>query len=620
MKKKRGFREKIAYWFDNRMAKGTVSMVKVLAIFSLIVVVVISLIIALCGFAEEEGLFPAFWDSLATLINAWMPASGDGSVGYILLTAVTAVFGLFVTSVLIGILSSAIEERLGKLRRGNSLVLERGHIVVLGFIPGEYELLRQLISAAGSEKRCIVLADELERDTMDDLIRENLTVPGNVRILCRYADIGDPASLECCSLPDSKAVIINAVGDERTVKAILAADRVLRDADNRTVDIIGTVSADEYQLPKGMRDGRRIMTVQTGDLIAKVIARSCTQPGLSYAFDEIFNYQGSELYLSDFSEGNGKTFRELVQNAEGGVPVGLMRNGETSFAVPADAVFFPDDRLIFFGPEQDSLRLRRESVPAARRAHANAAGQPQPAAAGEKLVIIGVNPSIRTVLTELSDRITDICLANVSEEAFDALQPQLAGLSRAAVTRSPADIQRSDELAALVSDTDYVVLLNPVQGTAEESVSDAKIMVLLLRLRQIREAASLRFSITTELSLEKSRDLVLTDDLTDFVVASNMAAMLVAQIAEKPELYSAIRELISRQGADLCLQDAARFLPEAGSYPVSELRVRLLEQGFSFLGYIRRGETSTVVLDPPVTAEAALSMEDKLICIGEAND
>ena len=42
--------------------------------------------------------------------------------------------------------------------------METGHLVVLGFYPGEYTLLRQLILAESGEGACIVVAEDMDRD------------------------------------------------------------------------------------------------------------------------------------------------------------------------------------------------------------------------------------------------------------------------------------------------------------------------------------------------------------------------------------------------------------------------------------------------------------------------
>lgn len=97
------------------------------------------------GDQEASGVF---WDSIATIVNAWMPSYEEGSIGYLIVMGLTAFVGLMFISVLIGIVTSAIEEKIVGLRKGNSIVIEEGHTVILGFCPGEYTLIRQLILAA----------------------------------------------------------------------------------------------------------------------------------------------------------------------------------------------------------------------------------------------------------------------------------------------------------------------------------------------------------------------------------------------------------------------------------------------------------------------------------------
>ena len=132
-------KDKFSYWLDSKMSKGTISIIRLLTFAVAFVVIFVSMMILL--FNLRDSIFSAFWDSLATIINAEMPSSEDGVLGYIILNTITAVVGLFFTSTLIGVISSAIEEKLGELRKGNSNVLEKDHIVVLGYNNGEHGLL-----------------------------------------------------------------------------------------------------------------------------------------------------------------------------------------------------------------------------------------------------------------------------------------------------------------------------------------------------------------------------------------------------------------------------------------------------------------------------------------------
>ena len=133
------FSEKFKYWLDKEMSKGTTSIIKLLSLVVLSVVIMISVIIVVFKF--REGFFATFWDSLATIINAWMPSSEDGELGYLILNTLAAIVGLLLTSILIGVVSSGIEERLENLRNGSSTVIEKEHTVILGYNLGEHGLI-----------------------------------------------------------------------------------------------------------------------------------------------------------------------------------------------------------------------------------------------------------------------------------------------------------------------------------------------------------------------------------------------------------------------------------------------------------------------------------------------
>ena len=267
------------YWFDNRMAKGSLAFIRILIIASVLLAVLIAGLIIIFNFNEDGSIASVIWDSISTIINAWMPSFEDGSLGYVILMSVIAIAGVLFTSVLIGIITSAIEEKIDNLKRGNSLVLEKGHIVVLGFYPGEYTLLRQLILAAAGKPACVVIAEDMDREEMEDYINDNLEVPKNFRIVCRTADITDPSSLEKCSVETSKTVIVSPTDDMKTIKAVLAVSALLDEKGAPEISVNAIISKDEYRFPLSIAEANNITTLQTNSILAKMIAHSCTQTG-----------------------------------------------------------------------------------------------------------------------------------------------------------------------------------------------------------------------------------------------------------------------------------------------------------------------------------------------------
>ena len=108
-------KERLEYWFDNRVTRGSLSLIRVLIVISILLALVIAALIIAFRFNEKGEVASVYWDSIATLINAWMPSFGDGSMGYLILMSITAIGGLLFTSVLIGIITSTIEEKIDSL-------------------------------------------------------------------------------------------------------------------------------------------------------------------------------------------------------------------------------------------------------------------------------------------------------------------------------------------------------------------------------------------------------------------------------------------------------------------------------------------------------------------------
>ena len=168
---KHSFKERFAYWFDTQMSKGSMGLIKLLAVVSVFAIMLITVLLVAFGYSEADMLgMDVFWDSFATVINAWLPfyEDGGGELGYLIIMSIAAIIGLLITSVLIGIISNAIEEHIDGLKDGKSMVLEKDHIVILGFIPGEYTLIKQVVLAASDKKRTIVIGSEVSSEEMRD--------------------------------------------------------------------------------------------------------------------------------------------------------------------------------------------------------------------------------------------------------------------------------------------------------------------------------------------------------------------------------------------------------------------------------------------------------------------
>lgn len=217
--KKRTFREKIQYHFDNIMSKGTIALIGLL--FGITMIVVGLAGIAAVVFGADGSLGSQIWSSAMHVLDAGtLTADTLDSIPYVIIMSVVTLCGLFVTSILIGIITTGFESRLKELRKGKSIVLEERHTVIIGFNDNIYTLLNELIEANSNHKnQCIVVVGTQEKEEMEEAIASRISDFKTSRVICRSGSLSEAHILERCAVERSRSVIINVYAE--TDKMIL---------------------------------------------------------------------------------------------------------------------------------------------------------------------------------------------------------------------------------------------------------------------------------------------------------------------------------------------------------------------------------------------------------------
>ena len=602
-------KERFNYWFDNRMTKGSLGLIRALIVVSVILALTMAVCIILLGFNEDGEVASVFWDSIATVINAWMPSFEDGSPGYVIIMAITAIAGVLFTSVLIGIITSAIEEKIGNLKRGNSNVLEKDHIVVLGFNPGEYTLLNQLILAAEDNPACIVIAEDMEREEIEQNIAENLQIPKNVRIVCRTVDITDPASIEKCSVETCRAVIVSPSDDLKTTKAILAVSALLQKKGAPEISVNAIISNGDYRFPASIAEANHITTLQTNNVLAKMIAHSCTQTGLSELFREVFNFEGSEFYLEEISGINGLTFENLMIRLNNAIPVGIYRDGQVMLKPDADFKLLETDKILVYSEESDPPVLDTEYsyLPDHYTESIKIENEVTNA------VILGHNETLPVILNELPENVAEVYIYEHNITEYERNEYEAAASARnLKLNYIEEDPSIERVLLEAAQRSEHIIVLNDHNKDPEEA--DTEVIFMLLNLRDIRKRYGMKFNITVEMQKEHNQNLAGVSDSTDFLVTSSMSSLILAQLAENPELIDLFREILSNKGNELYLKNVGALKIE-GTYTVRELRRSLLKLGYVLLGVMSNEDY--VYFDHSLEEKITLKEDDCLIVIGE---
>ena len=94
-----------------------------------------------------------------------------------------------------------------------------------------------------------------------------------------------------------------------------------------------------------------------------------------------------------------------------------------------------------------------------------------------------------------------------------------------------------------------------------------------------------------------------------------MSSLILAQLAESPELVDMFREILSNTGNELYLKNAAA-LGAVGTHTAAQLRHMLVCRGYVMLGYLDAKKQSRYNL--PLDETVTLTGEDCLIVLGRS--
>ncbi len=79
------------------MSKGTAALIRLLGIISISAIILVTALMVSLGYSGTDSGVDVFWDSFATIINAWLPFydDGEGEIAYLIIMSIAGVIGLF---------------------------------------------------------------------------------------------------------------------------------------------------------------------------------------------------------------------------------------------------------------------------------------------------------------------------------------------------------------------------------------------------------------------------------------------------------------------------------------------------------------------------------------------
>jgi voltage-gated potassium channel Kch len=645
MRKSPTLRERLDYAFDNYMSRGTLALIGGLFIVSLIIVLIAGAAIALgggqLGPANDQGATEAIsfgeavWEAMMRTLDAGT-MGGDVGWGFRGVMFVVTLGGVFVISTLIGVLTTGVEGKLEQLRKGRSRVLENGHTVILGWSPQVFTILSELMTANENKKnvRIVILADK-DKIEMEEEIRDRVEKKGSTRVICRNGNPIDLTDLELASPHTAKSIIVLPPDDNDpdtyVIKTILAITNNSKRHDEKYHIVTQIRDARNMDVVKMIGSRDLVQPVLTGDLIARVVAQTSRQSGLSVVYTELLNFGGDELYFKNEPALVGKTFGEALMMYENSCVMGMrFADGQVALNPPMDTRFAPGDYLFALTQDDDTIALSGlTSFPVDETAIHVKGKARKPVQ--ERALILGWNRCAGTIIRELNNyvasgsRVLIVADPEVSmevEAGEAAVKETVRRLSNQKVTFQGGDTTDRGLLEEIkAADYDHVIVLSYAGLDVQEA--DAKTLVTLLHLRNIAEHDNTPFSIVSEMLDLRNRELAEVTHVDDFIVSDHLVSLMMSQISEVSDLFDVFADIFDPEGSEIYLKPIGDYVDSSkpvNFYTVVEAARR---RGQIAIGYRLMSEAGEkeksygVHTNPKKSDLVTFAPEDKIIVVAE---
>jgi ion channel POLLUX/CASTOR len=627
------WQDRLRYWVDNSFSKGPIAMVAWLAAISLVVIVLAGAVLSLSGLNQEGAdgglsFAEAAWEAMMRTFDAGT-MGGDTGWGFRIVMLVVTLGGIFVISALIGVLTSGVEGKLEELRKGRSRVIEKGHTVILGWSEQIFTILSELAVANENQKNaCLVILAEKDKVEMEDEIRDRLGSLGRTRVVCRTGCPIELSDLAIASLNTSKAIVVLSPDsedpDSEVIKTVLAITRsphrrtapyhIISELHNpRNADVAKVVGRDEVEW------------VMVGGLVARIIAQTCRQSGLSVIYNELLDFGGDEIYFTRQPALVGKTYGEALDRFEKNTIMGISRpDGSAQLNPPMDyklqesdqlVVIAADDDQIFFNPGQHAA-VQEELI----------TSQAKPESRPEKTLVLGWNWRGVSILRELDNYVapgSEVTVLADIEGFAESMQIQSASLANQTVTAWQGDTTDRAALEALgLKEFDHVILLSYLDDISAQQ-ADSRSLITLLHLRDICDKEKLDFSITSEMLDVRNRNLAEVTRADDFIVSGRVISLMLAQIAENKFLNAVFTDLFDPDGAEVYLKPVEQYVRTGQPVSFYTLLEAARRRGETAIGYRRvalendASQAYGVALNPVKSSTVTFQPGDKIVVLAE---
>lgn len=582
------FRQLCRYRFDRFMSRGGSSIFISLVIVTLGSFLLIgmlrwgTMLIQPGGVSDDTNT-----TYLGQLYTIWLALTDPGNMNqdkfasplYKVTAVMAGLAGVVIFSMLIAFITTALDQKIGDLKKGRSKVIESGHTLILGWGDRVPEIIRELVIANESEDRPrVVILAEQDKEAMDDYLSLHRPDTKNTQVITRSGKVSSLVNLDIVSVKTCKSVIIlpwctdaepqaeKDASDTRVIKTVLGLVASKREGQelNIVAELFNTRSR------KIAKDITEAVTCVDGlDILAKILVQTSRSIGLSVVYNEVMSFEGVEMYLwgrEEEADWKGITYGQAQFRFPDGIPIGLRRADQSlHINPPVDTVLEPGDDVIIIAEDDSTIAFEDKPV-ATPTPHELAGGANTQRI--ERELIIGWNAKAPIIIEQYADyvlegSVVDVMLPDPPQEVRDKiaeLQTEQPALKLSLIDADPLKPQALLDLEPFQYDN--IILLSQGGVEIDPETVDSETIIILLQLRRIFDdhpEQAKNTKLISEVMDSDNMELVSRAGVNDFIVSNRLVSMLLAQVSEEPAINDVYADLFEEDGSEIYLKPASLY-------------------------------------------------------------
>ena len=615
------FKQKINYFIDNFVTKGTGNLMLALFVVTMIVVVIMALVAsAFDGF--QEGPIYYIWAFINHTIDVGNLYGVEMERGflYIMVATGATLIGIVVLSLVISFVSNGFETKINSLSKGKGKVIETDHTLILGFDNSVPIMVEELIIANENVKRgiIVILSDKLPEEVYATL-NETIKNYKNTKVIVRSGNSQIVDDLEMCAIGDAKAIIIAGSNDIDTIKTLITINQS-EYKNNKKAHITTEIHSDKNISIARKLIPNKVETIYVHDLKARIFARTCLQPGSSMVYKDLFSFDGSEIYFEPLARGLealvGKTFAQAVLSLDNGYLIGISRDNKQMVNPKPDTKILSGDELIVITEDDGQLTYKDNS---SLNLKINKDDKKE-TIHKLNLLMIGFNKSLVKILEEIDAYKLDKRQLTIMVQTEAEKQELLKAKPKSSFANYQVIIGQGKERADLekikLETFDVVcIFANNAFSTLSDQELDADTLLTILHLHDLEEQKKIKLNFVTEILNESNVNIIQSINVDDFMVSNLLLSRIITQVSENPRTNEVIVDLVSEDGSELYLKYADDYVPLNQEVNCYSILAEANKRQHLFIGY--KLYKQAPILNPKLDSKVKFGPKDSIIVVSE---